>query len=250
MLYWVVKFGLTPLLRLLYRPWVEGLDNVPAEGGALLASNHLSYLDWIFLPLMVPRKIAFLAKADYFTEKGVKGWFKKQFFTGTGQVPVERTGGSASAAALETGRKLLDDGRLLGIYIEGTRSPDGRLHKGKTGVARMALAAGVPVIPVAMIGLFEVAPPGRVIPKIRRVGVRIGRPLDFSRYDGMEDSPQVLRSITDEIMYELMIASGQEYVDKDAAHTKAELTARRESAEGDAAVSSLDERRAHRRKAS
>jgi 1-acyl-sn-glycerol-3-phosphate acyltransferase len=175
----------------------------------------------------------------------VKGWLKKAFFTGTGQVPIERSGGSASNAALETGKKILAEGRLLGVYPEGTRSPDGRLFRGKTGVARMALESGAPVIPVAMVGLFEVAPPGRIIPKVKRVGVRIGRPLDFSRYEGMEGSPQVLRSITDEIMYELMLASGQEYVDHYAAQAKAELKAAREaaveSAGGD--VTQLDDRR-------
>ncbi len=237
MLYWVVKAILTPILRTLYRPWVKGLENIPTEGPAILASNHLSYLDWIFLPLMVPRKISFLAKSDYFTEKGIKGAFKKWFFSGTGQVPIERTGGSASMAALETGKKILAEGRLLGVYPEGTRSPDGRLFRGKTGVARMALEAGVPVIPIVMVGLFEVAPPGRVLPKIKRVGVRIGQPLDFARYEGMHDSPQVLRSVTDEIMYALMLSSGQEYVDQYASTAKAE----RRAAEGE--VTALDERR-------
>lgn len=227
MLYWVIKAILTPVLRVVYRPWIEGLENVPVEGPAIIASNHLSWLDWIFLPLLVPRKISFLAKADYFTEKGVKGFFKKGFFAGTGQVPIARTGGDASSGALVTGKRILAEGRLLGIYPEGTRSPDGRLYRGKTGVARMALEAGVPVIPCAMLGVFEIAPPGTVVPKIRRVGVRIGKPLDFSRYAGMEDDRYVLRSITDEIMYEIMRTSGQEYVDRYAAKAKAELAAAR-----------------------
>jgi 1-acyl-sn-glycerol-3-phosphate acyltransferase len=226
-LYWVVKVILTPLLRTLYRPWIEGLDNIPDDGAAILASNHLSYLDWIFLPLLVPRRISFLAKSDYFTEKGIKGWLKRGFFGGTGQVPIERTGGDASNAALVTATRILREGRLLGIYPEGTRSPDGRLYRGKTGVARMALEAQVPVIPCAMVGLFEIAPPGTVIPKIRRIGIRIGTPLDFSRYEGMEDDRFVLRSITDEIMYELMQAGGQEYVDHYAAKAKADLLAER-----------------------
>lgn len=229
-LYWVVKAVLWPILKPLYRPWAEGVDNIPADGGALIASNHLSYLDWIFLPLLTPRRIWFLAKADYFTEKGVKGWLKKAFFTGTGQVPIARTGGSASADALETGKKILAEGRLLGLYPEGTRSPDGRLYRGKTGIARMAIESGKPVIPVAMIGLFEVAPPGRILPKVKRVGLRVGEPLDFTRYTGMDDTPQVLRSITDEIMAELMRLSGQEYVDRYAAEAKAEQKAAQKAA--------------------
>ena len=231
MLYWVVKWILTPLLRLLFRPWVEGLENIPEEGPAILASNHLSFLDSIFLPLVVPRRITFLAKSDYFTERGVKGRMKAVFFKGVGQLPVDRTGGSASAAALSTGKRVLAEGKLLGIYPEGTRSPDGRLYRGKTGVARMAIEAGVPVIPCAMIGTFEVQPPGTAMPKIQRVGVRIGAPLDFSRYEGMQSDRFVLRSITDEIMYELMLASGQEYVDHYAAKAKAEIASAREAAD-------------------
>lgn len=231
MFYWVVKAILTPLLRVLYRPWVEGLEHVPADGPAILASNHLSFMDSIFLPLVVPRRVTFLAKSEYFTGRGVKGRLKRAFFAGVGQLPVERSGGSASAAALETGKGVLAQGKLLGIYPEGTRSPDGRLYRGKTGVARMALEAGVPVIPCAMIGMFEIQPPGRLVPKIRRVGVRIGQPLSFARYRGMEGDRFVLRSITDEIMYELMLASGQEYVDCYAAKAKAELAAAAKPAE-------------------
>jgi 1-acyl-sn-glycerol-3-phosphate acyltransferase len=227
--YWVVKAFLTPILHPLFRPWIEGLENVPDDGPAILASNHLSFLDSIFLPLLVPRRITFLAKSEYFTERGVKGFLKKLFFTGVGQVPIERTGGAASEEALRTGVRVLSEGSLLGIYPEGTRSPDGRLYRGKIGVARMALEAGVPVIPVAMIGTFEVQPPGQVRPNIRRVGIRVGKPLDFRRYAGLEDDRFVLRSMTDEIMYELMMLSGQEYVDTYAAKAKAELTAAREA---------------------
>jgi 1-acyl-sn-glycerol-3-phosphate acyltransferase len=227
--YWVVKAILTPLVRVLYRPWTEGLDNVPDEGPAILASNHLSFLDSIFMPLMVPRRVTFLAKSDYFTEKGIKGRLKRMFFTGVGQVPIDRSGGHASEAALHTGIAILNEGRLLGIYPEGTRSPDGRLYRGKIGVARMALEAGVPVIPVAMIGTFEVQPQGKVLPRIKRVGVRFGAPLDFSRYAGLEDDRFVLRSMTDEIMYELMSLSNQEYVDVYAAKAKADLAAARKA---------------------
>ncbi|HVA59994.1 MAG TPA: lysophospholipid acyltransferase family protein [Mycobacteriales bacterium] len=233
--YWIVKAILTPILRLLFRPWVEGLENVPTDGPVILASNHLSFSDSIFLPLVVPRRITFLAKSDYFTGRSVRGRLTASFFRGVGQVPVDRSGGRASDAALRTALRILAKDELLGIYPEGTRSPDGRLYRGKTGVARMALEAGVPVIPVAMIDTFEVQPPGKVIPKIRRIGVRIGEPLDFSRYRGLASDRFVLRSVTDEIMYELMLLSGQEYVDQYATKAKAELEEARTAA-GEAPV--------------
>jgi 1-acyl-sn-glycerol-3-phosphate acyltransferase len=212
--YWVLKtVVLGPVLKLLFRPWVEGAENVPEEGPAIFASNHLSFSDSIFLPLVVPRRMTFLAKSDYFTGRGIKGRLTAAFFKGVGQLPVDRSGGDASGAALRSGLKVLSRGELLGIYPEGTRSPDGRLYKGKTGIARLALEARVPVIPVAMIGTDKALPTGRKLPRIMRIGIRIGTPLDFSRYDGMEGDRYVLRSITDEIMYELMKLSGQEYVD-------------------------------------
>ncbi len=224
MFYWLIKtVVLGPLLRLVFRPWVMGVENVPVEGGALLASNHLSFSDSIFLPLLLDRKVIFLAKADYFTGKGIKGRLTALFFRWTDQLPVDRTGGRASEAALSTGLKVLQRGDLLGIYPEGTRSPDGRLYRGKTGVGRMALEAGVPVVPVVMVGTDKAQPIGRKVPTITRVGVRVGAPLDFSRYEGMEDDRFVLRSITDEIMYALMQLSGQEYVDVYAATMKERL---------------------------
>ena len=242
--YWVVKMILTPILRLLFRPWVEGGDNVPVDGAAILASNHLSFSDSIFLPLMVPRKITFLAKSDYFTGKGIKGKLTKSFFAGVGQVPIDRSGGAASEAAVQTALRILGAGHLLGLYPEGTRSPDGRLYRGKTGVARMALEAGVPVIPVAMVNTDVIQPTGKKIPRLGRVGVRIGSPLDFSRYAGMESDRFVLRSVTDEIMYELMLLSGQEYVDQYATKAKAEIEEARAAA-GEALVSDAPrERRA------
>jgi 1-acyl-sn-glycerol-3-phosphate acyltransferase len=226
--YWFLKrVVLGPLLHAVFRPWVKGGENVPETGGAILASNHLSFSDSIFLPLVVRRRVTFLAKADYFTGRGLKGRSTALFFKGVGQVPMDRSGGRASEAALTAGLKVLRRGELLGIYPEGTRSPDGRLYRGKTGVARMALEARVPVLPVVMVGTDKVQPIGRTIPKIGRVGVVIGAPLDFSRYDGMEDDRFVLRSITDEIMYELMQLSGQEYVDVDAASMKERLSAAR-----------------------
>lgn len=224
MLYWLLKrVFLGPFLRFIYRPWVEGAEHVPVDGPAIIAGNHLTVVDSIFMPLVVDRKVTFLAKSDYFTEKGPKGWFKKWFFGGTGNVPIDRSGGKASEAALRTALKVLEGGALLGIYPEGTRSPDGKLYRGRTGVARMALEAEVPVIPVAMIGTYEMQPPGRVIPKVRRPGIRFGPALDFSRYYGMASDRYVLRAVTDEILYALMELSGQEYVDMYATARKVEL---------------------------
>jgi 1-acyl-sn-glycerol-3-phosphate acyltransferase len=226
--FWLLKYVLVgPFLRLFFRPWVEGMEHVPTEGPAILASNHLSFSDSIFLPLMAPRHITFLAKSEYFTGKSLKGRLTAWFMRGVGQVPVDRSGGTASQAALDTGLRILAGGHLLGIYPEGTRSPDGQLYRGRTGVARMALEAGVPVIPVAMIDTDKIQPPGKVFPKIRRVGIKVGTPLDFSRYAGMEGDRFVLRSVTDEIMYELMTLSGQQYVDMYATRAKAEIAAGR-----------------------
>ena len=214
MFYWFLKtVVLGPILKLLFRPWVEGAEHVPAHGAAILASNHLSFSDSIFLPIVLSRRITFPAKMEYFTGSGVKGRLTAWFFKGVGQIPIDRSGGRASEAAISSGLKVLRKDELFGIYPEGTRSPDGRLYKGKTGIARMALEAGCPVIPVAMIGTDKAQPTGQKLPNIMRIGVRIGAPLDFSRYEGMENDRFVLRSITDEIMYELMLLSGQEYVD-------------------------------------
>nr|WP_218852721.1 lysophospholipid acyltransferase family protein [Spelaeicoccus albus] len=217
------RIFLGPLLRVTFRPWVRGLDNIPDTGGAMIAGNHLSFSDSIFLPLVVARPVVYLAKKDYFTGRGVKGGFTRWFFKVTNQLPMDRSGGKASADSLGGGLGVLTEGNLLGIYPEGTRSPDGRLYRGRTGVARLALEARVPVIPVALIGTDKVQPEGRNIPHVRRVGVVIGRPLDFSRYHGMEGDRFVLRAITDEIMYEIMRLSGQEYVDMYASTAKKRL---------------------------
>ncbi len=226
MFYWVLKrLILGPLLKLLFRPWVEGEENIPTEGAAIFASNHLSFSDSIFLPLVVSRRVTFLAKSDYFTGRGLKGRATAAFFKGAGQLSVDRSGGRAGLAAVNSGLKVLRRGELLGIYPEGTRSPDGRLYRGRTGVARMALQAGCPVLPVAMIGTDKAQPSGKRVPKIMRIGVRIGKPLDFSRYEGMEHDRFVLRSVTDEIMYELMLMSPQEYVDVYATSMKKRLLA-------------------------
>ncbi len=214
MWYFLLKhIFLGPLLKVLFRPWVRGAERIPADGAAILASNHLSFSDSIFLPLMLRRPVVFLAKSEYFTGKGIKGTLSRWFFKGTGQLPIDRSGGKASEAALNTGLQVLGQGQLLGIYLEGTRSPDGRLFRGRTGIARMVLEAKVPVFPVAMIDTEKVQPIGRKLPRIRRIGVVVGEPLDFSRFAGMEGDRLVLRAVTDEIIYELMKLSGQEYID-------------------------------------
>jgi 1-acyl-sn-glycerol-3-phosphate acyltransferase len=221
MWYWLLKYiFLGPLLTLLGRPKVEGLEHVPSSGPAILASNHLAVMDSFYLPLAVRRRITFLAKSEYFTGTGLKGWFSRWFFTAVGQVPIDRTDADAAQAALNTAERLLGQGKLLGMYPEGTRSPDGRLYKGKTGLARLALDTGVPVIPVAMIGTNAVNPPGTTMLRFGRVTVRFGKPMDFSRFDGMAGNRFIERAVIDEVIYELMGLSGQEYVDIYAASLK------------------------------
>lgn len=214
MLYWLMKYILLgPWLRLVFRPQVEGRANVPDFGPAIIASNHPSFLDPVFMPLMVKRKVTFVAKAEYFTGTGLKGWLTRMFFVGVGTIPVDRGGGRAAQDALATQLRVLRAGHLAGIYPEGTRSPDGRLYRGKTGVARLALESGAPVIPVVMLNADEIQPPGTVIPRIKRPKIRFGPPLDFTRYAGLAGDRFVERAVTDEIMYELMELSGREYVD-------------------------------------
>lgn len=221
MLYWFMKNLIAgPLLLTVFRPWIVGQENIPKKGAVIFAGNHLSFIDSVFLPLVLDRRISFLAKSDYFTSKGIKGWLTKLFFTGTGMLPIDRSGGKASEASLNTGLAVLARGEQLGIYPEGTRSPDGRMYRGRTGVARMILEAGVVVIPIAMIDTEKVMPTGRRIPKVGRIGIVFGEPLDFSRFQGLESDRFVLRSITDEIMYELNRLSGQEYVDVYASSVK------------------------------
>ncbi|MBW0017380.1 MAG: 1-acyl-sn-glycerol-3-phosphate acyltransferase [Mycobacterium sp.] len=221
MWYWLFKYILLgPLLSVLGRPKVEGLQYVPSSGPAILASNHLAVMDSFFLPLVVRRRITFLAKAEYFTGTGLKGWFSRWFFTAVGQVPIDRSDADAAQAALDTAERVLGEGKLLGMYPEGTRSPDGRLYKGKTGLARLALQTGVPVIPVAMIGTNVVNPPGTSRLRFGRVTVRFGKPMDFSRFEGLEGNRFIERAVTDEVIYELMGLSDQEYVDIYAATVK------------------------------
>jgi 1-acyl-sn-glycerol-3-phosphate acyltransferase len=231
--YKLMKYVLLgPLLRLLFPCTVIGTEYIPAEGGAILAGNHISVADSFFTPLYIRRRVTYLAKSEYFTEKGVKGTLKRWFFSGVGQVPIDRSGASAARAALDTGIRLLREGHILGIYPEGTRSPDAKLYKGKTGVARMALEANVPVIPVVMIGTEKVNPIGSKMWRPGRIKMVIGRPLDFSRYEGMAGDRFVERSMTDEIMYRIMELSGQQYIDKYATKVKEDMAAAEATAAG------------------
>ncbi|MFI5528085.1 lysophospholipid acyltransferase family protein [Kitasatospora sp. NPDC051853] len=221
-----MKMIVAPLLRIFFRPWIEGAENIPEDGPAIIASNHLSFSDSFFLPALMKRRVTFIAKAEYFNTPGLKGKLTAAFFKGVGQLPVDRSGvRGAGEAAIRSAIAVIESGELFGVYPEGTRSPDGKLYRGKVGgLARVALATGAPVIPVAMIDTEKVQPPGQVVPNFGiRPGIRIGRPLDFSRYHGMENDRFILRSVTDEVMYEIMRLSGQEYVDIYATAAKRQI---------------------------
>jgi 1-acyl-sn-glycerol-3-phosphate acyltransferase len=209
----LVRFVLGPLARAVYRPEVHGLENVPATGPVLLAANHRAALDTGMITFATPRQVKFLGKAEYFTGKGVKGKLMAGFVGGLGYIPVERGNAQAGLAALEAARKVLDAGGVFAIYPEGTRSLDGRLHRGHTGVAALALATGAKVVPVALIGTENLQPAGKRIPRLAKIGITFGKPLDFSRYEGQDYSPAIRRSVTDEVMYQILEISGQEYVD-------------------------------------
>jgi 1-acyl-sn-glycerol-3-phosphate acyltransferase len=212
MAYWILKLILTPLLRFFYRIDVECLDQVPGSGPVIIAGNHISFCDSIFLPLVLRRRITFVAKAEYF-ENRKTAWF----FRAVGQIPIKRTGGSASEGALAAASDVLEHGGVFGIYPEGTRSPDGRLYKGHSGVARLALQSGAPVMCAAMIGTREVQAIGQVMPRLfMPVGIRFSRPLRFDRFAGGADreDPMALRRITDAVMFSLRELSGQEYVNR------------------------------------
>jgi 1-acyl-sn-glycerol-3-phosphate acyltransferase len=224
--YWVAKYTLGISLKLVFRSWSRGRRNVPRRGPVILASNHLSFADHFFGPEPLPRKVVFLAKAEYFTGKGIKGLVSRAFFSGVGQIPIDRTGGEASERALRSGLRVLAEGNVLGIYPEGTRSPDGRLYRGRTGVARLALESRAPVVPCAMMNTFEFLPPGSHSPRFDlRPGVIFGEPMEFSRYYGKETDREALRAVTDEIMAEIDKLSGQEYVNIYAQQAKERLQA-------------------------
>lgn len=224
MLYWFLKHMVVgPLLKTLYRPWIEGAENLPATGPIVIVGNHLSVIDSFFMPVMIDRRVYFLAKSEYFRGKGLKGWLVKNFMLGVGQLPIDRSGGKASEASLNTGLAVLERGDVLAIYPEGTRSPDARLYRGRTGVARLVLESGALVVPAVMIDTEKAMPIGAKFPKIRRIGTLIGKPLDFSRFAGMSTDRFILRSVTDEIMLEIQKLSGQEYVDVYASGVRAQL---------------------------
>jgi 1-acyl-sn-glycerol-3-phosphate acyltransferase len=216
-LYWVMKLVLTPILTAAFRPHVEGMHHVPKRGPALLASNHTSYMDWLFLPLVVrKRRISFLAKLEYFTRKGVRGRAQAYFFSATGQVPIDRAGAHASQGALKTASRLLREGRLVGVFPEGTRTRDGRLNRGRTGVARMAAETGVPVIPCATVGTYQIAPPGTKVPRPHKISVVFGAPMPPVCAPGETPTSERLREWTDELMDRIGAMSGQEYSGVDA----------------------------------
>jgi 1-acyl-sn-glycerol-3-phosphate acyltransferase len=217
----LMKALLGSLLRVLFRPQVEGTENIPETGPVILAGNHLAVVDSMLLAMLVKRPVYFIGKSDYVTGRGIRGRLKAIFFTGVGMIPVDRDGAHGGVAALNTGRRILEDGQVFGIHPEGTRSPDGRLYRGRTGLARLALTTGAPVVPAALIDTHRIHREGKRLPRLLRVGVRFGKPLDFSRYEGMERDRYVLRAITDEVMHEVMLLSGQEYVDMYATKAKA-----------------------------
>ena len=240
--YWVTKYTLGIALKLMFRPWSRGRKNVPRRGPVILVSNHLSFSDHFFGPLPLPRKVVFLAKSEYFTGKGVKGLLSRAFFSGVGQIPIDRTGGEASERALRSGLRVLAEGNVLGIYPEGTRSPDGRLYKGKTGVARLALESRASVVPCAMINTFEFLPPGSFHPQLKiRPGVIFGPPMEFSRYYGKESDREALRAVTDEIVAEIAKLSGQEFVPIYAMQMKEQLAAAKADGTGPSGPRELPE---------
>ncbi|MFJ4684297.1 lysophospholipid acyltransferase family protein [Streptomyces sp. NPDC091377] len=211
----LIKAVLGPIMRLMFRPRVEGVEHIPGDGPVILAGNHLTFIDSVLMPLVCDRQVFFIGKDEYVTGKGLKGRVMAWFFTGVGMIPVDRDGGKGGVAALMTGRRILEEGRVFGIYPEGTRSPDGRLYRGRTGIARLTLMTGAPVVPFAMIGTDKIQPSGAGMPRIGRVRVtvRFGEALEFSRYEGMDRDRYVLRAVTDSVMTEVMRLSGQEYVD-------------------------------------
>jgi len=226
--YWLLRHWVVgPFMNRVFRPWVVGLDNIPEHGGAIIAGNHLSVIDSFLMPLTIDRRVYYLAKSDYFTGKGLKGRLVRWFFLGVGQLPMDRSGGAASSQSLSAALDKLAEGQLIGIYPEGTRSPDGKLYRGRTGVARMVLDARVPVVPCVMVDTEKIMPIGRRIPRVGRIGIRFGEPLDFSRYYNLDGDRFVLRSITDEIMVAINRLSDQEYVDVYASSVKSRVEAER-----------------------
>ena len=209
-LYPVARAVLTPLFRTAWRIHVKGAEHLPADGPAILCPNHTSVIDSFLLPSTLPRRITFVGKAEYLDD-----WKTKHLFPALGMIPIDRSGGDASKRALDAAAGVLDRGELFGIYPEGTRSRDGRLHRGHTGPARLALRTGAPLVPVGLIGTRAIQPPGARAPRpFRPCEIRIGRPIDVRRYDGRADDRLVLRQLTDELMFEIRELTGQQYVDE------------------------------------
>ena len=216
-----MRATLGPVLRLMFRPQVEGAENVPGTGPVILAGNHLTFIDSLIMPVCCERPVFFIGKDEYVTGKGLKGRAMAWFFRGAEMIPVDRDGGRGGVAALMTGRRVLEEGKVFSIYPEGTLSPDGRLYRGRTGIARLTLMTGAPVVPFAVIGTDKIQPGGKGMPRPGKVTVRFGEPMEFSRYDGMDRDRYVLRAVTDSVMTEVMRLSGQEYVDMYATKAKA-----------------------------
>jgi 1-acyl-sn-glycerol-3-phosphate acyltransferase len=217
----LIKAACGPFIRLMFRTRVEGVEHIPDTGPVIMAGNHLTFIDSMILPLVLKRQVCFIGKDEYVTGKGLKGRLMAWFFTGVGMVPVDRDGANGGVAALMTGRRILEEGRMFGIYPEGTRSPDGRLYRGRTGIARLTMMTGAPVVPFAVIGTDKLQPGGSGMPRPGRVTIRFGEPMEFSRYEGMDRDRYVLRAVTDSVMTEVMRLSGQEYVDMYATKAKA-----------------------------
>ena len=228
MLYWFFVRTLGPIARRRFNPTVEGLENIPRKGGAIIAANHLAVIDDA-LPMTCPRMIHFMGKAEYFEGKGIKGRFKKWWFTSVGVFPVDRSGGSKSLGALNHAKEILEDGHLFGIHVEGTRSPDGRLYRGHTGAARLAFETGCPIIPTAIIGSRDLQKPGQVIPNKGKSKVIYGAPIPVVRKDPQDVTHEELRELTDRVVRAIAQMSGQEYVDEYAQTVKARMKAEQEA---------------------
>ena len=230
-MYWFFVKTLGRLAQMRFHVDAVGVDNIPRTGGAIIAANHLSVIDDGVIPITCPRMVHFMGKAEYFTGKGFKGWFKKWWFTSVGVFPVDRSGGSKSAGAMDTARKILEDGKLFGIHPEGTRSPDGQLYKGHTGFARLALETGCPIVPTALIGTREVQKPGQNLPGKGQVTCVYGEPIQVQKKDTADITHDDIRNLTDELMRRIQKLSGQEYVDIYAQEAKKLIAEKAESNE-------------------
>ena len=245
MLYWFFMRTLGPVARHRFKPVAEGLQNIQRTGGGIIAANHLAVIDDALLPLTCPRMIHFMGKAEYFEGKGIKGKFKKWWFTSVGVFPVDRSGGSKSLGALEHAREIIEEGHLFGIHIEGTRSPDGRLYKGHTGAARLALETGCPIIPAAIIGSRELQKPGQVIPGKGHSKVIYGEPIEVEKTPSDEVTHERLRELTDEITRRIQAMSGQEYVPEYAQVVKQQMKEEQDVLDSAGAEAAADLEREH-----